>query len=157
MRTAHRRQAKAKRRIQADPSAIYKVMSKIQPFTPQEKTTLTLPVRLAFDSFRNGSATKDDFDTLAAMTNICIIRAEEIDQLCVDASNRADTALMRSMHRYKSTGRWGFDGPALQDVGVVVDFYEQLLDMSTPKQMIDAMQLVIVRAANERECNVRHD
>ncbi len=57
---------------------------------------------------------------------------------------------MRCLRRHESTGRWGFDGPAIQDIDIVIDFYEQLLAMSTPQQMKKAM-LTVIERTNAKE------
>jgi hypothetical protein len=150
MRTAHRKASHQKRRHQADPSSIYRLMAKVQPFTESERVALALPVRIAFDAIKSGQAQRDDFDTLAAMANICLVRSEEIDAFCVESAKRAQDALMRCLRRYESTGRWGFDGPAIQDIEIVIDFYEQLLEMSTPQQMKKAM-LTVIERTNAKE------
>ena len=132
-------------RRQADPSAIYRVMSRVQPFVPDELAQLNVPVMAAFERMRTGCADDGDFDTLASAVNICMVRGEEIDPLCVETAQRAQDALMRTMHRHKTTGRWGFDGPALQDIPVAMDLYRQMLELSTPMQMQSAMRATVQR------------
>jgi len=150
MRTAHRKASHQKRKFQADPSAIYKLMAKVQPFTGSERVSLSLPVRLAFEAIKSGKAVRDDFDTLAAMANICMVRSESVDPLCVETAQRGQDALMRCLRRHEATGRWGFDGPAMQEIEVVIDLYEQLLELSTPQQMKEAM-LDVVERTDARE------
>ena len=94
---------------------------------------------------RNGVAETYDFDTLAGAMNICLVRGESIDQLCVETAKRAQDALMRAFYRNKITGKWGFDGPALQDIPIGIDLYEQMLALSTPMQMQSVMKTTIER------------
>ncbi len=145
MRTAHRNASKAKRQFKADPLSICKVMGRIQLFTEQERGALLSPVTDAFERMKTGCAKRDDFDTLGSMSNICLIRGEEIDPLCVVAVQRCQEALMRCLHRFEKTGRWGFDGLGIQDIEIVVDLYAQLLEMSTPQQMKAAMLVCVDR------------
>jgi hypothetical protein len=146
MKTIHRRSAQAKRKYQADPSSIYRLMSRIQPFTEDEQTALALPVRVALDAFRNGRASQDDFDTLATAANVCLVRSEAVSPLCVEASQRGQDALMRAKRRFDSLRRWGLDGPGIQEVNDLVDLYEQFLALSTPQQMKDALQTILERS-----------
>lgn len=150
MRTANRKASHQKRKFQADPSSIYKLMGRVQLFTREERTSLALPVRLAFESVKSGQAVRDDFDILAAMANICMVRSEDVDSLCVVTAQRGQEALMRCLRRHEATGRWGFDGLAMQEVEIVIDLYEQLLELSTPQQMKEAM-LTVVERTNQRE------
>jgi hypothetical protein len=147
MKTIHRRSAQAKRKYQADPSSIYRLMSRIQPFTEQEQAALALPVREALDGFLKGHAGQSDFDTLAAAANVCLVRSEAVSPLCVEASQRGQDALMRAKRRFDSLGRWGLDGPGIQEVGDLVDLYEQFLALSTPQQMRDALRTVLERSS----------
>jgi hypothetical protein len=52
---------------------------------------------------------------------------------------------MRCWDRFNRTGRWGFDGPALLDLPSTIDLHEQLISLSTPIQMADAMKEAIRR------------
>lgn len=125
MKTSYRTAARAKRRWQADPSSIYRTMSKIQPLTSSELAELQTPVRLAYERLRSGTAHDGDFDTLAAALNISVVRGESIDPLCVHTAQLAQDALIRARDRYERIGRWGFDGQALQDIPPAIDLYEQ--------------------------------
>lgn len=144
MKTAHRQASRAKRRP-ADPSSIYRLMNKIQLFTPAELRTLKLPVRLAFESLRTGAGGEGDFHTLAAAVNTAMVRSESIDQLCVETCQRAQGALMLVKSRFDRLGKWGLDATSLQDIPPAIDLHEQLLDMSTPLQMQNAMAETIRR------------
>lgn len=128
-----------------DYGAIYRVMSRVQPFVPDELAQLNVPVMAAWERMRTGCAADHDFDTLASAVNICMVRGEEIDPLCVETAQRAQDALMRTMDRHKATGRWGFDGPALQDIPLAMDLYRQMLELSTPMQMQSALRATVQR------------
>lgn len=139
MKTAHKKSAHAKRRYQADPSSMYRVFSRVQPLVEEEIEVVTKPVTEAFDRMKSGQGRHEDFDTLSSAMNICMVRGEEIDPLCVETAKRAMDALMRSFYREKMTGRWGFDGPALQDIPLAIDLYNQMVELSTPIQLKSAM------------------
>ena len=145
MNTAHRQQSSAKRNYAADPSSIYKLMSRIQPFTPVELVKLQTPVRVAFESLRTGRGEESDFHTLACIVNVSLIRSESIDALCVETCQRAQTALLAVLARNKRLGKWGLDAAGLQDIPPAIDLHEQLLELSTPHQMQVAMQETLKR------------
>lgn len=67
MTTAHRTQSQAKRRRWvADPRAFQRVINRLEPFTPDELMRLELPIRMSFESLRQGKGTESDFHDLAA-------------------------------------------------------------------------------------------
>lgn len=145
MNTAHRNQSRAKRSYTADPSAIYRLMNRIQLFTPVELVKLQTPVRVAFESLRTGRGDESDFRTLACIVNVALIRSESIDQLCVETCQRAQDALMSVLARSKRLGKWGLDAAGLQDIPPAMDLHEQLIELSTPLQMQQAMQETLNR------------
>ena len=145
MKTAHRTASKAKRRYVADPLAMFRVLNRIEPFTESEQHQLNVPVKLAFEKLRTGIGADDDFHTLAAAINVAMIRCEDIDPMAEITACNARDALVRCLARHATTGRWGFDGPALQDIPPAIDLHEQLLGLSTPLEMADAMKEAIRR------------
>lgn len=147
MNTAHRRASGAKRKYQADPATIYKMMSKFQLFTPEELTRLQIPIRVSFEALKSGHGTHSDYQDLADAINCAMIRAESIDPIAEAMVLRARDAMLRLLDRFRRTSRWGFDGPAIAEVAEAVDFHEQLLRLSTPQQMMDAMKEVHRRCA----------
>jgi hypothetical protein len=146
MKTKHRNASKAKRKWQADPSTIYRVMGKFQDFTPEEHRQITLPVQLAFEHIKAGAGTEDDFNCLAAACNVSIMCSEKIDPLVEVACLAARDALLRCKAREAKTGRWGFDGPALSEVVEMIDVYTQLAQLLKPVQLQNAMTEALRRA-----------
>ena len=61
MNTKHRHASRAKRRYQSDPTAIFKVLGRVQTFTPEEQTQINLPVMLALDSIVHGKGEDTTF------------------------------------------------------------------------------------------------
>lgn len=149
MKSTHRAAAHAKRRnlarYTADPLSLMRVMNRIQPFTDAEQIQLNTPVRLAFEKLRTGAGTEGDFHTLAAAINVAMIRAETIDPMAEQTAIAARDALQRCWQRHATHGKWGFDGTALQDLPPAIDLHEQLIALSTPLQMADAMKEAIRR------------
>lgn len=149
MKTKHRKASQHKRRWQADPGTIYKVMTKLQPFTPEELTRLELPIRVSFEAMKSGKGSQSDYQDLADAINVAMVRAEAIDPMAELMVLKARDAMMRLLERFTRTGRWGFDGPAIAQVEEAVEFHEQLLRLSTPQQMIDALREVYRRCDRE--------
>jgi hypothetical protein len=145
--------AYARRRARQDPlrarydhlTSIYRVIGRIQPFTPDEAAELSLPVHAAFDGLLNGTATDAEYHTLVAITEVCLLMAEQIDQGLPAVVREAKLGLSRCRARKLSLGRYGLDGPARQDIAAVVDMHDQLLELCTPLQLSNAMKSVIAR------------
>jgi len=150
MKTTHRNASHAKRRYQADPASIYKLMNKLQPFTAPELLQLELPIRISYEAIKTGHGSAQDFHDLAAAVNITMVRSESIDPLCEATAIAARDALMRTWHRYERTGLIGFDGPAIGEVEAGIELHEQLIRLSTPLQMIEAAREVIRRGYSKQ-------
>jgi len=148
MKTKHRTASQHKRRWQADPMAAFKVINKLEPFTPGELLRLELPIRLAFDALKTGKGTEQDWSDLAAAINVTIIRSRDIDPLCEQTAGDASDALVRMYQRAGRTGTWGFDGPGIGQVEAGIDLHEQLCRLSTPLQMMGAMRTVLAIRAD---------
>lgn len=132
-------------RRQADPSSIYRVMSRVQPFTPEEIARLAIPVRIAYDLMKSGKGEYEDFTTLAYVANVCIVEGEKISRRCVEAARSCQYALDRCRDRFDRTGLWGFDGPAISEVLECIDFHEQLLELRSPIQLQNALRETLKR------------
>ena len=145
MNTAHRTASNGKHRYHADPMAIFKVMDKLTPFNDIELLRLELPIRLAFEALRTGRGTESDFHDLCAAVNTTMVRSESVDPLCEQTAIAARDALMRCWHRHEKTQRWGFGGPALHEIEAGISLHEQLIRLSTPLQMIEALREVLRR------------
>ena len=143
--TTHRHQSQVKRRWLADPMTMFKTVSKIEPFTAAELLRLELPIRISFEALKSGQGVESDFHDIAAAINAAMVRSEDVDPLCEQTAIAARDALMRTWERHQRTGRWGFDGPGLGEVESGIDLHEQLIRLSTPLQMMEAMREVIRR------------
>lgn len=137
-----------KRKYQADPMAMFRVLGRAEPFTAAEQAALNLPVRMAFDAFIKRSAVEADFHTLAAAVNISMVCAEKIDPLVETSCIAGRDAVARIHARYLRSGQWGLDGPAMAEIEQTVEIYEQLTSLLTGGQLKDAMTECIARMAN---------
>lgn len=138
MKTKHRTAAQHKRRWQANPAAVMVAIWRRQEYEPDELVRLKLPIRAAYDEIKAGRGTQQHWADLAVAINTALIRAEGISPLMVEPMLAARDALERMRDRYMRTSRWGFDGPAIDQVLYGVELHEQLLDLSTPQQMLEA-------------------
>jgi len=150
MNSAQRAASRAKRgnRYQADPTAIFRVLGRVQGFTPDEQTQLNLPVMLALDAISHGKGDDSDFQTLAAAVNISMICAERIDPLVEKTCTDARDALMRVHERHEKHGTWGFDGPGYLAIKDAADVYCQLTSLLTGGQLQEAMRDCMQRMAD---------
>lgn len=135
MKTAYRQASHAKRRYVADPFAIYKAIARNTGFNESEQTDCALPVRLAWDALRNGTASGDDIATLTDVIAICIVASERMDALVQETCDAARVAMSEVADRYTRLKRWGVDAKSLQDIPPIVDLYEELLRNATGGQM----------------------
>lgn len=135
MNTQHRQASRAKRRYQADPFAIFKVVARSTGFNQDEQVQCALPVRMAWDALRNGTASNEDILTLTDVIAICIVASERMDALVQETCDAARVALSEVADRFNRVKRWGVDAKALQDIPPIVDLYEELLRNATGGQM----------------------
>ncbi len=136
MKTAYRQASHAKRsRWQADPFAMWKAIARTTGFDEAEQTACALPVRVAWESLRSGTANTTDIETLTDVIAICIVAAERMDALVQETAEAAGTAMKAVADRYTRCKRWGVDAAALSDIPPVIDLYEELLRNATGGQM----------------------
>lgn len=135
MRTAHRTAAHAKRKYQADPFAMFKVVARTTGFNQAEQTACALPVRIAWDALKGGSASENDIATLTDVIAICTSAGQNMDALVEETCEAARRAMCAVADRFIRCQRWGVDAAALRDIPPIVDFYEELLRNATGGQM----------------------
>jgi hypothetical protein len=132
--------------------AMHHLMNRLQPFTPSEVARISLPIHISLESLKKGTGTYGDYADLADAINVSMVRAEQIGPQAIDMLGLARDAMMRTAQRFAKNGCWGFDGPAITEVSDAVDFYDQLLQMSSPKQMHDSL-LEVKRRCNRIRAN----
>ena len=106
---------------------------------------IMLALRMAFEKLKGGTKDHEAFDRLAAAINVGLIRAEQIDPLAAETMVRGVSAMVSCDGIAQRHGRYGFTGPDLLDLGDALDLYEQILRLSTPKQMLDALDVAAAR------------
>lgn len=140
-----RKRAHARTAPGGDRLSSLRLLNGLRPFSASEIVNVQTPARMALQSLRDGSGIEEDFHTVAAAVNIALVRSEAIDAECVEHCQTAQAALMRVLDRKASTGRWGLDGPARDEIHLALDLYEQILALSTPAKMAEAMLTVASR------------
>ena len=104
-------------------------------------------MRDAFVTIKTGKADPHDsreFDLLALALGITYLRACDIagtdsfDNPMLPIWSAGNEALRRCRDRYNKLHRWGFDGPALDELDAALELYETILQSSSPAQMDDA-------------------
>lgn len=139
MNTLHRAQSHQKRRMWCDPMASIHVLAANSEQPKANADAIMVTLRLAFEKLKTGIAVIEDFDRLAAAINVGLIRAELIDPLAEETMVKGVAALVHCGEIHQRHGKFGFAGPELTDMNDAVNLYEDILRLSTPKQMLVAL------------------
>lgn len=107
MRTAHRTAAHAKRKYQADPFAMFKVVARTTGFNQAEQTACALPVRIAWGALKGGTANENDIATLTDVIAICTVAGQNMDALVEETCDAARRAMCAVADRFIRCQRWG--------------------------------------------------
>ena len=116
-----------------------------QPFPEGEIARILLKVDSAFEHLSNGGSDVDQFDRMAAVLNVGMVRSEAIGEEGVALFKEAQAALMECDELFGRHGKYGFTGPGLEAMRAAVSLYGDILRASTPRQMADAQQECIRR------------
>lgn len=111
-----------------------------QPFPEAELTRILLKVDAAFEHLSSGGSDVDQFDRMAAVLNVGMVRCEEIGQRGVDVFKAAQAALMQCDELFGRHKRFGFTGPGLEAVRDAIALYADILRASSPLQMSKAQE-----------------
>ena len=121
------------------------VMARCLPYRDNpifDSTTFLLQLRAALDAFLGHTVSDGDtFNLLSVCLNEGKVRVLDIGgegNPAAEIIERGIQALTMSLTRYQSTGKWGLDGPARQELVDAVSMYEEVFLESTPAQMHDA-------------------
>lgn len=126
------------RKYRKDPTSFARVIAETELFSEQERTNLTLPNRVSFQLLLNGEAEALDIGRLVDHMNVALVRSWGTEMQPI--AQRAVDALRRCYERYERLGKWGLDGPARADIEQGLELHEELVRLSTPKQMLDAVR-----------------
>ena len=147
-------------RSNVNPATWAMLIAARQDTHPSTANEVMLKLHDAFCQLKAGTTDDDFFDRLAACVNVGLVRAEQIDPVCVAPMVAARDALIRCDGIRGRHGRYGFDGPGLHAMTAGLEVYEEMLRNSTPQQMAEAAatsyNLTLRQAAAEqRETSCR--
>ncbi len=129
------------RKYAKDCSAIYRVMAKNQPLTVDEQAEVTNPIFVAYDKMSKGTATAIDFNYLGECANVCMIQAEKMNEpSLVETVALAMQAVLKIKERHERLGKWGLCYFSMLHIPPVIEMYEQIVQLLTPKQTIDLLR-----------------
>jgi len=137
-------------RHQADAIRCSLPLARCSDFTPEEAARLTNEARLAWHHITHGSATTDHFDSLATASNVALVLAESIGPAAIDLCIAAQLDLIEIKSRYQRLGQFGAHASALRTVPAFLDFYADVMPLSTPQQMVDAVRVAMGRIHDEQ-------
>lgn len=112
---------------------------------PTAGVALKLKNHEALDSILTGVGTKDHVDVLIAAVNMSEALIRVRDELGIDWANEikaAQDAIYSMGKRGVERGRFGFTGPEMTAVKLVMDIHDAQLDDCTVKEMEKALFIV---------------
>lgn len=150
----------------ADNNAMFKVIQGSRAYAdanPKAATLIMNKMRMALQRLSDALTPPDDIqdhDELMHGLAVALVRGHEIggtDNPCTEPLMAGVKALQRASERRGRTGRWGLDGPGIQELRQAVGIYEEILMASSPKQMQKAYEKhlrMLLKALQEE--NLRH-
>ena len=124
------------------------VLNKVKAFDPNLQVDLTLPVRIVTDAFLNSTANEDDWHTLALVSNVCLVLSENINQELEAEVKKCQAALLRVRDRYRSNKSLTLDADGRQRVLYIADLYDELIKVTVPDTLKNALNEVNRRMRN---------
>lgn len=121
------------------------LLDRARPYDPGEMVAEHILTRESFNRLRDGQGEEADFDRVSMMTNIGLIRAEQIDAELVEIMKRGQASLLRMRDRYQRGLAFGLDAEGLQSAPAALDAYEAIVDASSPLQMLEAIRATYKR------------
>lgn len=114
------------------------------------------------ESFRAGTADREDWKALADMLNLCETMATEgIGREAMPSCEAAQAALERAHDRHKETGKYGIDGQGLQALRELFEWHDaqrSAIARSQYERIIrltgDRMRNAIARARGDQSIRV---
>ena len=138
-----------KRRI--NPFAAQIVLQQNQQTKPSQATGLMLELHQCFGALKNGSDDEELFNRLGSSLNTALVLAERIDDKVVAVILEAHEAMGRCWDRFEAHGRFGFDGPGISAMVDALDVYDQIVRLTTPKQILGASAEAFRRMKKQME------
>lgn len=118
------------------------------PMAQHKQVDLALAARVAFESVQHGTCNEADRDTLACVTNVCMVLAEthcSADDLATALASQE--AMLRADGRALQGKRWNFDGEGRSAMLAVLDIHEQLIAQLGQTAVTEALMEIMQRRA----------
>ena len=116
------------------------LLNRARPYEEGEMAHEHLITLAAFERLRTGMGDEADFDRVSMLLNVGMIRAESISHDIVLIMKDGQHAMNRMKARYLKVAAMAFDGPGIEAVDYALETYQSIMDMSSPLQMIKAIQ-----------------
>ena len=163
MKTAHRKQARVKRKWQADPTAMGRVFARIQPYIPTmaiakaKSTRLTAgevdntmkPSRLCLVALREGRASESHHCILHTVIALAeVIEEQGIVRGLQHYWEAADKALAAIWQRARAHGKWQppvLRGSELTAITEAIDLHAWQIAQLSAGELASAARLLIAR------------
>ncbi|WP_448252851.1 hypothetical protein [Ottowia oryzae] len=111
-----------------------------QQATSAQTTGLMLELYAHFDALKSGNATRDHFECLSMSLNTAMVLSEPIGQEVEDVMLAAHAAMNECAELHRRHRHYGFTGPGMQAVAEALEVYAQIVALSTPRQMMAAVE-----------------
>lgn len=127
-------------KYKAGPTALYRTLAGHIPFTEEEVIKHSAPIRMSLQRFTIGTADETDWNTMVHVANVVTLRGEKIAKEVLECGRDAQKAALSIYERYKKTLKWGVNHEDLSRLVDAIDLHEQMLRLSLPRLMIEAME-----------------
>lgn len=143
-----RAEKEAKRKVSTRPPKEYKyggsplvILNLVSKYSAEERAKLSNEARLAWYKMTMGEATETHYDVLCYVINIAGVLTEHLPEV-QELVTEAGQALGHIRLRYIERKVFGVDSRSLKVMPDMLDFHDELLEVCTPKQFIDAVREV---------------
>lgn len=118
-----------------------------RPMNDDQLTDLEVAYRMAFHGMLNGQATEENWCVCVCSLNIALVLAERgLGEEFVPRINDALEGAFRAKVRAGRSGKWGFDGVAIQAIKDAFEVHEEQLKLASKREVRDALHEVHRRA-----------
>lgn len=108
------------------------------PYAKSKSEEIGVQLRMSWQAIIDGRGDDVDFANLASACNIAMIRCESIGQDALDLCISARDALLVIFERKHRVGKLGVCAQSLRDIPPMIDIHEQLCELSTASEMMNA-------------------
>ncbi len=106
-----------------------------QPTIPSEVARIMALVRTCYAKLQTGSTDVMDFKLVQDAINVGLVRANDIAEELVERFQEATHAMLECERLRRRHGHYGFHAPELVVINEALELYEQILSLSSPKQL----------------------